>query len=88
MAEPNIDKGLYFNMNKTRINENGEEVFGVWEEGFRDPTDHTIHFGEPKSATPAARDRAADAGVSVQEVAGSGKGGKVTAQDVERAAKE
>ncbi len=87
MAEPSIDRGLYFNMNRTYINEDGEEVFGVWEEGFRDPDTHTVHFNEPKAATPAARDRAADAGVSVQEVEGSGKGGKVTASDVEKAAK-
>lgn len=74
-----VDKNLYFNMNKTDADGN----FGVWEEGYRDPTTHTIVFGEPAEATDAARDKAVELGVDVNSVEGTGSGGKVTVQDVE-----
>ena len=84
-----VDKNLYFNMNKTYTDDDGVEQYGVWEEGWRDKTDHTIHFEEeaPSAAaaehTDAAQNRANELGVNIAEVQGTGQNGRVTVNDVE-----
>jgi pyruvate/2-oxoglutarate dehydrogenase complex dihydrolipoamide acyltransferase (E2) component len=69
-----VDRNLYFNNNT-----------GEYEEGYRDPITHVIHFGsgEPPEATEAAVRKAQELSVSLGEVEGSGKEGKVTVPDVE-----
>ena len=79
----NLDKTLLFDMNYK--NEDGS--FGKYREGYRDPDTHTYIFGEPADATDAAREKAVELGVDVNSVEGSGAEGRVTAQDVEKAAK-
>ena len=78
-----VDKNLYFDMNYK--NEDGS--YGKYREGFRDPDSHVIVFGEPTDATDAAREKAVELGVDVNSVEGTGSEGRVTAQDVEKAAK-
>ncbi len=78
-----VDTNLYFNM--SRQNKDGE--YGVWEQGWRDPDSHVIHFGDPADVTEAARGRAAREDVDLNQVKGTGKDGKVTAADVDKAAK-
>jgi len=98
MAEANRGWNRY--RNDSKLNADGE--YGVWEYGVRNPDTHAIIFsgksadGEPPKetaqehlanlATPAAQERAAEVGVDVSSISGSGKGGKVTASDVEKAA--
>ena len=83
MAE--VDRNLYLDMGATYTDDDGTTRFGVYREGWRDPETHAIHFGEPKDATDAAKERAREAGISVQEVEGTGQGGRVTADDVAKA---
>lgn len=73
----NVDKNLYFN-----------NLTGEYEEGYRDPDTHIVYFGsEPVERTDAAVEKAQELGVDISSVTGTGKDGKVTAQDVEKAAK-
>lgn len=44
MAEVQVDKNLYYRMDKTYTTEEGEEEYGVWELGYRDPSTHVIVF--------------------------------------------
>lgn len=83
----NVDRQLFRNDSKTYTDENGVEQYGVAEWGYRDPVTHQVIFGDPDDITEGAREKAAELGVNVHEVEGSGKGGKVTATDVEKAAK-
>ena len=46
MAEIKVDKNLFLNASKTYTDEEGNEVFGVWEWGHRDPETHRIVFDD------------------------------------------
>jgi hypothetical protein len=103
-ADPNRGWMPFRNDSKTYKDEDGVEQYGVYEWGYRNPENHHIVFsgkssdGEaPKEsvrehmenlATPKAQERAAEVGVDVSTLSGSGSGGKVTVPDVEKAAKE
>jgi pyruvate dehydrogenase E2 component (dihydrolipoamide acetyltransferase) len=49
--------------------------------------DVVAYLGQQPKATPVAQRMAAEAGIDLRQVAGTGPGGKVTKEDVERAAK-
>ena len=79
----NVDRNMFFDMS----HENEDGTFGKYKLGYRDPDTHVIHFGEPTDATDAAREKAVELGVDVNSVEGTGSEGRVTASDVEKAAK-
>jgi pyruvate/2-oxoglutarate dehydrogenase complex dihydrolipoamide acyltransferase (E2) component len=67
-----VEPGQYFN-----------NLTGKYESGVRDPDTHVVTFGKKGGPTDAAQARAAELGVVIAEVTGSGKDGRVTVQDVE-----
>lgn len=92
----------YPRADKTYKDDDGNEQFGALYWGYRHPDTHLIIFSdvpadqpEPdedpatdlaRRATAAAQERAGELGVDVSTVEGSGKAGKVTKADVEKAA--
>jgi pyruvate/2-oxoglutarate dehydrogenase complex dihydrolipoamide acyltransferase (E2) component len=78
VGEVKLDSNLYFNNNT-----------GKYEEGVRDPVTHVVNFkssGEAPEATEAALAKAQELSVSITSVEGSGKDGRITVSDVEKAA--
>lgn len=65
---------------------NSDHPEGMGSQAADDPNSDHPMMPENVDATPAAHAAAADAGVDLTQVAGSGKGGKVVVADVEAAA--
>jgi pyruvate dehydrogenase E2 component (dihydrolipoamide acetyltransferase) len=90
LAEPGEDLAVVTGRYAGRVSSNGASR--APQELTREPTTSSLSVsahagGNRRAVSPVARRRAAEMGVDLEAIEGSGPGGRVTKEDVERAAK-